>query len=135
MKSIFILATLSLSLFFIGQADPKPDLPALGQTLAKNAITAAQDVIKIAKSIGGEIADTCVETSNDAIDNLNECIGYLKKLDKSSIDDLKTKASAALTNVGTCDDEFGSGEPANLKAANKKAQDFISALLSLAGQL
>ncbi|KAL3624459.1 hypothetical protein CASFOL_031127 [Castilleja foliolosa] len=135
MKFIFILATLSLSLFFIGQADPKPDLPALGQTLAKNAIIAAQDVIKIAKSIGGEIADTCVETSHDAIDNLNECIGYLKKLDKSSIDDLKTKASAALTDVGTCDDEFGSGEPANLKAANKKTQDFISALLSLAGQL
>ncbi|GFP97298.1 pectinesterase inhibitor [Phtheirospermum japonicum] len=160
MTSFFLLATLSLSLVCICQADlisdvcsktinpslctqtlksnpsaPKADLRGLGQIIIPIAKAATQNVITISKSIGGPIADTCIETSTDAIDNLDECVGYLKKSDKASISDLQTKASAASTDVGTCDDEFGDSEPAKLKAASQKAQDLISVLLAIANKL
>ncbi|KAL3624461.1 hypothetical protein CASFOL_031129 [Castilleja foliolosa] len=160
MNSLFIFATFSLSLLYISQADlisdvcsktlnPSlciqtlrsdpaargADLRGLGQIIIPKAKAATQNVITIAKSIGGPIARTCVETSTSAIDNLNECIGYLKKSDKTSINDLQTKAGAAETDVGTCDDEFEDREPAKLKAASQKAQGLIGVLVAIASKL
>ncbi|KAL7154953.1 hypothetical protein ABFS83_03G039300 [Erythranthe nasuta] len=119
-------------------SDPRSrtaDLRGLGQILVENAKAATQDTINVANSIGGGKASTCVSVCGDAIDNLNQCSTFLKRSDRASVSDLQTKGSAALTDVGTCDDEFGDSEPANLKQASRKAQDIIDMLLVVANSL
>ncbi|KAL7154951.1 hypothetical protein ABFS83_03G039100 [Erythranthe nasuta] len=164
MASVFVLAILSLSLLFISceadligtvcaksvnpslctnilRSDPRArtaDLRGLGQISVEKAKAATQDTISAAKSVGGSgkpAAETCVSVCGDAIDNLNQCSAYLKASGRARIGDLQTKGSAALTDVSTCDDEFGDSEPANVKQASRKAQDIIDMLLVVANSL
>ncbi|GFP91086.1 pectinesterase inhibitor [Phtheirospermum japonicum] len=160
MASLFILATLSLSLLCICQADkifdlcsltPNPslcsqtirsdprsygaDLRSWGKIIIEKSKIATRNVITIAKLAGGEIANSCVETGGDAIDKLNECVGYLKKLGRASARELYSIGSLAFENVASCDHLLGSREPAELKAASQKAQDLIDVLLVIANFL
>ncbi|EPS58195.1 hypothetical protein M569_16620, partial [Genlisea aurea] len=110
------------------------NLSLLGQIAIAKASVATKSAIAAANAAknkkNAEIIDTCVETFGDAIDNLKECKVLIKT--HGAKNDLQTKASAAYTDAGTCDDEFGDSEPANLKAASQRAQDLISVLLAVA---
>ncbi|CAA0811319.1 Unknown protein [Striga hermonthica] len=115
-----------------------PDLRSLGRVVVVRAKSAARVVVYVSASVGGQIGGTCVETSRDAIDNLNESSKALRRPGRVAVGDLQTKASAALSDVATCDDEYedsGRPEPAKLKAATAKAQGIISILLVIANQL
>ncbi|KAI3465247.1 hypothetical protein Pfo_021910 [Paulownia fortunei] len=123
-------------------SDPRSrgaDLRGLGQIIIEKAKAATQDTINVAKSVSGggneQKSSTCVETCGDAIDNLNQSSSLLKASGGRSISDLQTKGSAALTDVSTCDDEFGESEPAKLKDASRRAQDLIDVLLVIANSL
>ncbi|KAL3623904.1 hypothetical protein CASFOL_032720 [Castilleja foliolosa] len=163
MTSLFILATLSLSLLCdICEADkisdlciltPNPslcsqtlrsdpraraggaDLRVFGEIILEKSKIATQNVTTIAKSIGGEIANTCVETSVDAIDKLTKCVDYLKKPGSTSARDLYRIGSLARDDVASCDHLLGSREPAELKATSQKAQDLIDVLVIIANFL
>ncbi|GFP80613.1 pectinesterase inhibitor [Phtheirospermum japonicum] len=160
MAPSFILAVLSLSLLCSCQADlvskvcnettnpplclqtlgsdpraREADLRGLAQIIIEKSVGAVQDVATNAKSIGGKKADTCVEVSGVAIDDLKQCTDYLKDLSRAASSEISTAGSDALRNVATCDHEFGDGEPAKLKAASQKAQDLINVLLFIANNL
>lgn len=114
-------------------SDPRSrgaDVKGLGQIVIEKAEAATNDAIRVVKSISTEknkeIVDVCVETFKDAIDDLINCSQLLKKGSKG---DLEAKGSGALTNVGTCDDEFEESEPPKVKMATKRAQDIIDILL------
>ncbi|KAI3465248.1 hypothetical protein Pfo_021911 [Paulownia fortunei] len=124
------------------RSDPRSrgaDLRGLGQISIDNAKAATQTTLKVANSLASgpdrEKAKTCVETCGDAIDNLNQCRGLLNGRSRRSISDLQTKGSAALTDISTCDDEFGGSEPAKLKQASRRAQDLVDVLLVIANRL
>ncbi|KAL6527332.1 hypothetical protein OROGR_016422 [Orobanche gracilis] len=107
----------------------------LGQIIIYKSQAAIQAVTNVTKSVENndnrQIIETCIETQNDAKDMLKECLVLLEKAryDKPSKSALNNAASAAMTNVGTCDDEFGSSEPPKLKRASRYAQDLIDVLL------
>ncbi|KAL0322984.1 UNVERIFIED_CONTAM: hypothetical protein Sangu_1917700 [Sesamum angustifolium] len=139
-SSFFLLATISLTLLWSSAVFVESDPRADAQAAVQQSIAATQAVIQAAKSVlnGGnkEIVKTCIETSNDAIGNLNDVKSLLPRArDALSIDTLKTRASAAVSNVGTCDDEFGAREPPQVKAATQKAIALISRLLQILNQL
>ncbi|KAK4434345.1 hypothetical protein Salat_0597300 [Sesamum alatum] len=138
-SGLFLLASISLAFLWSYPAFVESDLRADAQAVIDQAVAATQAVITAAKSAetGGnkQIVETCVETSGEAIKNLGDCKELLKSRDPSSIDTLKTRASAALTDVVTCDDEFGASEPAPVKAATKKAEDLIHQLLQIVNKL
>ncbi|KAK4434340.1 hypothetical protein Salat_0596800 [Sesamum alatum] len=141
MASRFLLglASLSLALLCSCPVFVESDLRADAQVVINQALAATQGVIKAAKSVqtGGnrDIVETCIETSGDAIDNLNDSKELLKARDRASIDTLKAKVAGALTDVGTCDDEFGDSEPPQVAAATKKAEDLINQLLVIVNKL
>ncbi|PIN11602.1 hypothetical protein CDL12_15787 [Handroanthus impetiginosus] len=112
------------------------DLRGLGLIIVEKSKVDVNDALSVAKSVKNngnkEIIDTCVETFSESIDNLNECSELLKKFNRGLISDLQTKGSTALTDAGTCDDEFGSREPPKLKTVSRKAQDLIDILLAIA---
>ncbi|CAA0811320.1 Plant invertase/pectin methylesterase inhibitor superfamily protein [Striga hermonthica] len=161
MCSLLILATLSLSLLSTCRADlisdvcsasiyrafcyrtlrsdpaarAAKDLISLGKVVAGKAKVASYDVSVISKKVGGPAANTCVEVSVDAMDFLDEVLGYLRKPGSGTKDDLLTKASAALSDLYTCDDEFGRREPVKLKAANAKAKSLVSILLTIGNKM
>ncbi|KAG8390977.1 hypothetical protein BUALT_Bualt01G0139900 [Buddleja alternifolia] len=115
------------------------NLPGLGKIAIDESRAAVQNTIKVAKLFDNRgnkgKSETCIETCGDAIDNLNDCQKLVKARDKFSLNTLQTKASAALTDVSTCDDEFGAGEPAKLKEASQTAQDLIDVVLVIANLL
>ncbi|KAI3460139.1 hypothetical protein Pfo_016802 [Paulownia fortunei] len=124
------------------RSDPRSrgaDLRGLGQIIIEKARAATQATINVAKSVANGSnkgkANTCMETCNDAKHSLNDCQKLLKAHDRSSISTLKSAGAAALTDVGTCDDEFGATEPPKLKQASRKAQDLIDVLLVIANGL
>ncbi|KAL8490179.1 hypothetical protein ACS0TY_025910 [Phlomoides rotata] len=160
MASLFLLASLALAFLCNCQADLISDvcsiainpslctqtlrsdprsrganLKGLGQIAIVKAEAATQNAIRVVKSFSGKfkaIVDTCVETFNDAIGDLKESSQALKAGNKG---DVQTRGSSALTNAGTCDDEFGGKEPPRVKAASKTAQDIIGILLAIANKL
>ncbi|XP_057782316.1 pectinesterase inhibitor-like [Salvia miltiorrhiza] len=112
---------------------------ALAEIALENAVSATQASIRVAKSVANPgnkaIIDTCVETFGDAVETLQECKPLIPKQDRPSIDTLRTKGSAALTDVDTCSDEFGAKEPSQLKQASDKAYTFVQLLLIIANTL
>ncbi|KAL6511218.1 hypothetical protein OROHE_020587 [Orobanche hederae] len=119
-------------------SDPRSsynDIKILGEIIIYKSQAATQAAINVTKSVENndnkEIIETCIETQNDAKDMLKECLVLLEKAryDEPSKSALNNAASAALTDVGTCDDEFGSSEPPKLKRASRYAQDLIDVLL------
>ncbi|KAL8490177.1 hypothetical protein ACS0TY_025908 [Phlomoides rotata] len=120
------------------KSDPRSrgaDLKGLGQIAIVKAEAATQNAIGVVKSFSGnykDVVEICVETSNQAIDDLKESSQLLHAGRKA---DVQTRGSSALTNVGTCDDEFGDSEPPKVKEATKRAQDLISILLVIANSL
>ncbi|KAL0432593.1 UNVERIFIED_CONTAM: hypothetical protein Slati_2593600 [Sesamum latifolium] len=139
MASRFLLASISLALLCSCPVFVESDLRADAQAVIQQAEAATKDVIKVVKSVetGGNkgIVETCIETSEGAIDNLQDSKELLKARDQASIETLRARAAGALTDVGTCDDEFGDSEPAQVTAATKKAQDLISQLLVIVNKL
>ncbi|KAH6764948.1 hypothetical protein C2S52_013954 [Perilla frutescens var. hirtella] len=112
------------------------DARGLANITLGNALSATQALVRVAKSVSNptnkEIIDTCIENFDDASDNLKECKALIQKKDKASIGTLVTEASAALTDVDTCSDEFGAKEPPQLKQATAKAYTFVQLLLIIA---
>lgn len=163
-SSLFLLASLSLAFLCTCQADlisevcsktlnrplciqvltsdPRArvvDLKGLGVIVIEKAIAATEDGIKVVKSVSNpelqNIVETCVETSNDGIDNLNECSQLLKDFKGSSKSYIQREGSAAMANVRTCDEEFGYKEPVNVKVAYKRSEDLINIFLVIANSL
>ncbi|KAK4434344.1 hypothetical protein Salat_0597200 [Sesamum alatum] len=139
-SGLFLLATISLALLWSYPASVESDPRADAQAVIQQALAATQAVIQAAKSVetgaNKQKVATCIETSRDAIDNLGDCKVLLPRArDAFSIDTVKTRASAALSDVGTCDDEFGASEPPQVKAATKKATALISQLLQILSKL
>ncbi|KAL3616169.1 hypothetical protein CASFOL_039559 [Castilleja foliolosa] len=120
------------------RSDPRAggaDLRGLAKIIIEKSINAVQDVIANAKSIGGEKANTCVETSRVAIDELNQCVGYLNETSRATGSEIVAISWDAIRNVATCDHEFGSDEPPKLKTASQKVQDLINVLIFIANNL
>nr|XP_009591316.1 pectinesterase inhibitor-like [Nicotiana tomentosiformis] len=71
--------------------------------------------------------NSCKENYADASDNLAECPGFLKAKDYGS---LNARASAALDDPDSCDDNFSQApaEPAGLKQASLKLQSLCAAI-------
>lgn len=115
------------------------DARGLAEIAIQNAVADTGICIKVAKSEANpsnrQIINTCIENFDNAIDNLNNCMELVKKRDKSSIATLKTRGSAALSDVATCGDEFGKREPPRLKDATDKAFVFAQLLLIIANTL
>ncbi|KAL8494587.1 hypothetical protein ACS0TY_025423 [Phlomoides rotata] len=160
MASLFLLASLALASIYISQADlisdickqavnpslctqtltsdPRSrgaDLKGLGQIAIEKGEAATHDAIGVVMSFSGKfkaVVETCVETFNNAIDNLKESSQALNAGRKG---DVQAKGSGALSNAETCDDEFGESEPAKVKKASKRAQDIIDILLVIANKL
>ncbi|PIN11601.1 hypothetical protein CDL12_15786 [Handroanthus impetiginosus] len=121
------------------RSDPRSkgaNLRGLGQIIIEKAKATDNNAINVANSVKNagnkDIIDTCIETFGDSISNLNESS---RLLNGGDIDALKARASAALTDVSTCDDEFGDDEPPKLAEASRTAQDTISPLLVVANSL
>lgn len=105
----------------------------LAAVAVAKAASATTDAINVAKSVQNpgnkEIINTCIENFDDAVDNLDQCKPLISFPGRSKISDLQTKASAALTDVDTCSDEFGAKEPSNLKDASAKAYTLVQLVL------
>lgn len=117
-----VVIFLSLALFmFISQAALPADID--------QSIAAVRNCINAVKSVKGQkqVVDTCIEVLNNSIDNLRQTAAAAKAGKK---DDAKTRASAALTDVDTCEDEFGRSEPAPVKSALAAASASISKVLA-----
>lgn len=124
------------------RSDPRArgsDLKTLGKIAVGKASSATGDAIKAVKSSSNksnkEIVSTCVETFNSAIDNLKEAGKLLSFGGGVRKADLQAKASAALTDITTCDDEFGGSEPPPVAQSSKNAQDSVSVLLAIVNRL
>ncbi|CAH9114949.1 unnamed protein product [Cuscuta epithymum] len=78
---------------------------------------------------------SCLENYGDSIDMLGECSDALKNGDYTG---MNVKASAALDDIGTCDDGFkdlGKPEPAQLKDASFNAQSDCEIILVISNLL
>ncbi|KAK4486825.1 hypothetical protein RD792_006583 [Penstemon davidsonii] len=124
------------------RSDPRSrgaDLISLGQIAVAKARDASLATLNVAKSLASGAtkgkAESCIENCKDAIFNLNDCSTLLKRFNRGSISDLQTKGSAALTDIDTCDDDFGSTEPPKLKQASQTAQDLIDTTLVIFNRL
>lgn len=124
------------------RSDPRSS-GANARTLAgialEKAVSATQASVSVAKSLSNPKIkakiDTCIEVFGDAIDTLQECKPLLPRADPVSKSDLQTKGSAALTDVDTCSDDFGSDEPAQLKQASAKAYTLVEVFLIIVNTL
>ncbi|KAG6435148.1 hypothetical protein SASPL_100016 [Salvia splendens] len=100
------------------------DARGLAEIALENAVSDTQASIDVAKTVSNPsnkgIIDTCIEVFGDALDTLNQCKLLIPKQDRSSISSLRTKGSAALTDVNTCNDEFGANEPPQLTQASAR---------------
>ncbi|KAL2242146.1 pectinesterase inhibitor-like [Sesamum indicum] len=139
-SSLFLLVSISVALLWSYPVFVESDLRADAQAKIQEAVAATQAVIQVVKSVetGGnkQIVETCIEVSSDAIDNLNDVKSLLPKArDPRSLETVRVRATAAFTDVGTCDDEFGDREPAQVAAATKKAQDIINQLIIILNKL
>ncbi|CAA2956555.1 pectinesterase inhibitor [Olea europaea var. sylvestris] len=118
------------------RSDPrsaKADIRGLGQIALDKALASAKTTLKLAQALGnGQKPSTCAEVCSDAIDDLNECQGLLRGNDKGS---LNIKASAAMTDLDTCDDDYGAKEPINLKNASQTTKGYISIILAVSNRL
>ncbi|XP_075507522.1 pectinesterase inhibitor-like [Primulina tabacum] len=124
------------------RSDPRSrsaDLRGLGHITINKARAASQVTQRVAISLstGGTKAraDACVEYCTDAIELLNDCSALLRDRSGRTIDDVKTKGSAALTDISTCDDEFGPEEPKKLRNASRTTQDLMDIFLVIANLL
>lgn len=128
------------------ESDPRSrgaDLRGLGQIIVEKSAAATNDTMGAVKSVSGAndtgAVDVCMETCTDALDDLSDCSQLLKAGGSASKADLQTKASAAITNVQTCDDEFqeeeGGAEPPQVKEASNRAKDLIDVFLVIANSL
>ena len=121
------------------RSDPRSkgaDARGLATIAIKKAEEATRASINVVKSLlnsgNKEIISTCIENFSSAVTNLKECESLLNRRD---IGTLRSIGSAALTDVGTCSDEFGANEPAKLKEASGKADTFVQLLLIIASAL
>ncbi|XP_047324993.1 pectinesterase inhibitor-like [Impatiens glandulifera] len=78
--------------------------------------------------------DTCAENYDDTVDSLSQCKTFL---DNGDISSFRTYASAALTDIDTCEDSFEGppAAPAKLDLANKKLSGLISIVLAVGALL
>ncbi|KAL2489170.1 PMEI domain-containing protein [Forsythia ovata] len=112
------------------RSDPRfqmtQNLRDLGQIVIDKSLEGTKATLKVVNSFGkGPEASTCVENCKDAIDSLNECKSLIKSFDRFDISTLQTTASAALTDVDTCDDNYGDKEPPQLQQATQRAKALI----------
>ncbi|KAL2489144.1 PMEI domain-containing protein [Forsythia ovata] len=112
------------------RSDPRfqmtQNLRDLGQIVIDKSLEGTKATLKVVNSFGkGPEASTCVENCKDAIDSLNECKSLIKSFDRFDISTLQTTASAALTDVDTCDDNYGDREPPQLQQATQRAKALI----------
>ncbi|XP_047979595.1 pectinesterase inhibitor-like [Salvia hispanica] len=124
------------------RSDPRSngaDARGLAKIALENAVSATQASIDVAKKVSNPsikgIIDTCIEVFGDAVDTLNQSKPLIPKQDRGSISSLRTKGSAALTDVNTCSDEFGANEPPQLTQASARAYTFVQLLLIIANTL
>ncbi|KAL2471548.1 PMEI domain-containing protein [Abeliophyllum distichum] len=122
------------------RSDPRSqiakNLRDLGQIVIDKSLEGTQATLKVVNSLGkGPEASTCVENCEDAIDSLNDCKNLIKSFNKIDISTLQTTASAALTDVDTCDDNYGEKEPLQLQQATQRAKGLIDVILVIANRL
>lgn len=131
------------------RSDPRSgnaDLEILGEIsikLSKDNINQTEEILihQLRKSVGNnnkvliEIYDTCLENYGDGVDALNDSFSDLKK---SDFEGMSITASAADTDIETCDDNFSDAnisEPQKLVDSSKTARDLISIVLAVAARL
>lgn len=125
-----------------GNADMKM-LGEISIKLSKDTINQTQEILlrQLRKSVANnnkmllEIFDTCLENYGDGVDALNDSFSDLQK---SDFEGMSISASAADSDVETCDDNFSDAdlsEPQKLVDASKIARDLISIVLSIAARL
>ncbi|KAH6831758.1 hypothetical protein C2S53_008377 [Perilla frutescens var. hirtella] len=109
------------------RSDPRSggsDARGLAEIAVENAESSTKSAINVAKSVvnGGNKnnIDTCIENFNNAVGTLEDSKPLIRKGDRGSIGDLKTKGSAVLTDLNTCADDFPN-EPTQLKEATARA--------------
>ncbi|KZV45137.1 mediator of RNA polymerase II transcription subunit 33A [Dorcoceras hygrometricum] len=116
-------------------SDPRhrtEDLRVLGEIIIDKSIPATLKVKTIAKKYrkGSPIeisrADECIQLASDSSDALRECKSLIKSHNRFNISTLGVTASAAMTNLETCNDDYGKREPAEIKLATGVAKDLIS---------
>jgi pectinesterase inhibitor-like protein len=128
------------------RSDPRSrgaDLKLLGQISidlatksAKSGVTLVTNLKNAAKDpkLKG-IYDTCLETYDDSVDSLFESSVDLKNGDFLG---MNLQASAAETDIDTCDESFTEAhvaEPAQLKAASQNIQDLCGIILVISNRL
>lgn len=124
------------------RTDPRSQgasLVTLGQIAVERSLVAAHATLEIAKSHESgrntALAEVCIVTAGDSADLLNQCLSLLKSFEskapitKSRIMDLQTYGSAALNDMTTCDDEYGTEQPANLQKATHHTKGLIDVAL------
>lgn len=115
-------------------SDPRSrgaDLQVLGDISIDKSLPPTQVVKNLATKYKFKV---CIEYSDWALDELRDCRGLLKTAHGAyNISTLKTTASAALSDVGTCiEDDYDEEEmPVDLRQAIGLAMDLIEVLLSV----
>ncbi|KAL6512806.1 hypothetical protein OROMI_034676 [Orobanche minor] len=157
--SLFISATLSLSLFCICHANMIPDLcskslyktfcintlrqsrcsqlKCMGQFIFSRAITATTDVKKTVPKQGDkkDAYVDCVTLIDNATSDLKKGSDELNAYGASKTvgNDINTAASAAMTDLETCLDGYKRAE--NLKTAITNAKNFLDVLLVISNNM
>ncbi|VYS57346.1 unnamed protein product [Arabidopsis thaliana] len=97
--------------------------------------------LKSALSVCADVFDLAVDSVNDTISSLDEVIsGGKKNLNSSTIGDLITWLSSAVTDIGTCgdtldEDNYNSPIPQKLKSAMVNSTEFTSNSLAIVAQV
>lgn len=125
-------------------SDPRfrgADLRVLGEIIIDKSIPATILVKNVAKkyrkgsSIDVSRADECIELAGDSGDALTECKSLIKSRDRFNISTLGVRASAAMADLETCNDDYGSKEPVKIERATGIAKDLIEVLVVIASYL
>ncbi|KAK0574595.1 hypothetical protein LWI29_025927 [Acer saccharum] len=113
-----------------GTTDPKKAT----ELAIKALIVKTEHVKEAAKKLGkSEELGVCDEMIDDAIDNLNGALQFLKSNDERSLNDY---LSAVLTDIVTCDDAYEeSGKTSPLAKTTETAKKMASNCLALASQI
>lgn len=126
----------------VAESDPRTKgadavgLAAIAIEKAEAAIRASANVAKSVTSRSNkQIIDTCVENFGEAASNLKECKALINKRSWVTARTLESKAAAAMTDIDTCNDEFGEKEPRQLKEATEKANAMVGLLLIISKSL